>query len=91
MYDSWSEHFHNEKWLEAFEECGVDIGFYTTRPRELDEIFPWDFIDCGVTKDFLKREWIKSQQETVTPNCRKQCQGCGAMRFGGGVCFEAKN
>ena len=91
MYDSWSEHFHNEKWLEAFEECGVDIGFYTTRPRELDEIFPWDFIDCGVTKEFLKREWIKSQQETVTPNCRKQCQGCGAMRFGGGVCFEAKN
>ncbi len=91
MYDSWSEHFHNEKWLEAFEECGVDIGFYTTRPRELDEIFPWDFIDCGVTKEFLKREWIKSQQEVVTPNCRKQCQGCGAMRFGGGVCFEAKN
>ena len=91
MYDSWSEYFLNDKWLEAFDECGVDIGFYTTRKRELDEIFPWDFIDCGVTKAFLKREWKRSQEETVTPNCRKQCQGCGAMRFGGGVCYEAKN
>ena len=91
MYDSWSEYFLNDKWLEAFDECGVDIGFYTTRKRELDEIFPWDFIDCGVTKSFLKREWKRSQEETVTPNCRKQCQGCGAMRFGGGVCYEAKN
>ena len=91
MYDSWSEYFLNDKWLEAFDECGVDIGFYTTRKRELDEMFPWDFIDCGVTKSFLKREWKRSQEETVTPNCRKQCQGCGAMRFGGGVCYEAKN
>ena len=91
MYDSWSEYFKNDKWIESFEECGVDIAFYTTRPRDLDEIFPWDFIDCGVTKAFLKREWQRSMEETVTPNCRKQCQGCGAMRFGGGVCFEAKN
>ena len=91
MYDSWSEYFDNNKWLESFDECGVDIGFYTTRERDLDEIFPWDFIDCGVTKAFLKREWQKALGETVTPNCRMQCQGCGAMRFGGGVCFEAKN
>ena len=91
MYDAWSEHFKNDLWLESFEECGLDIGFYTTRTRELDEIFPWDFIDCGVTKEFLIREWKKALGETVTPNCRMQCQGCGAMRFGGGVCFEAKN
>ena len=70
---------------------GIDIGFYNLRERDADEVFPWDFIDCGVTKAFLKREWQKALSEIVTPNCRMQCQGCGAMRFGGGVCFEAKN
>ncbi|MGN1147883.1 MAG: TIGR03960 family B12-binding radical SAM protein [Lachnospiraceae bacterium] len=88
IYDAWSEYFDNEKWMQAFEECGLDIGFYTTRERSLEEIFPWDFIDCGVSKEFLKREWIKAQKEEVSFNCRKQCQGCGASRFGGGVCFE---
>lgn len=90
LYDSWSEYFKNEVWLEAFKECGVDIDFYTTRERSLDEIFPWDFIDCGVTKDFLKREWSKAMAETPSPNCRLQCQGCGANRFGGGVCFDER-
>lgn len=90
LYDSWSEYFKNEVWLEAFKECGVDIDFYTTRERSLDEIFPWDFIDCGVTKDFLKREWSKAMAETLSPNCRLQCQGCGANRFGGGVCFDER-
>lgn len=88
IYDAWSEYFDNEKWLSAFEECGLDIGFYTTRERELDEIFPWDFIDCGVTKEFLKREWLKAQNEEISFNCRKQCQGCGANRFDCGVCFD---
>lgn len=88
IYDAWSEYFDNDKWMKAFEECGLDIGFYTTRERKLDEIFPWDFIDCGVSKEFLKREWVKAQQEVPSPNCRKQCQGCGASRFGGGICFE---
>lgn len=88
IYDAWSEYFDNDKWLSAFEECGLDIGFYTTRERSLDEIFPWDFIDCGVSKEFLKREWLKAQKEEISYNCRKQCQGCGANRFGGGVCFE---
>lgn len=91
MFDAWSEYFHYDKWLEAFDECGVSIDFYNTRERNDDEIFPWDFIDCGVTKEFLLREWKKSQAETVSPNCRMQCQGCGANRFGGGVCYEAKN
>ncbi len=91
IFDAWSEYFHYDKWLEAFEECGVSIDFYNTRERSEDEIFPWDFLDCGVTKEFLLREWKKAQSETVSPNCRKQCQGCGANRFGGGVCYEAKN
>jgi len=88
IYDAWSEYFDNDKWLQAFEECGLSIDFYTTRERELDEIFPWDFIDCGVSKEFLRREWLKAQKEEISYNCRKQCQGCGANRFGGGVCFE---
>lgn len=88
IYDAWSEYFDNDKWLEAFAECGLDIGFYTTRERSLEEIFPWDFIDCGVSKEFLKREWCKALKEEISYNCRKQCQGCGASRFGGGVCFE---
>ncbi len=88
MFDSWSEWFHNDLWLSAFEECGVDPDFYTVRERKEDEIFPWDFIDCGVTKDFLLREWKKALEGTVSPNCRSRCQGCGAMRFGGGVCIE---
>lgn len=91
LYDSWSEHFHNEIWMEAFESCGVDLSFYTTRERGLDEIFPWDFIDAGVTKEFLKREWLNAISEKVTPNCRQRCSGCGAKGFGGGVCFEDQN
>ena len=57
----------------------------------MDEILPWDFIDIGVTKQFLKKEWERAKQELVTPNCRTKCAGCGAARFGGGVCFEDKN
>ncbi len=91
LYDSWSEHFHNDIWMKAFDTCGVDIGFYTTRERSLDEIFPWDFIDAGVTKEFLKREWLNAIEEKTTPNCRQRCSGCGAKGFGGGVCFENQN
>lgn len=90
LFDAWSEHYKNEVWMEAFAQCGVDPDFYTVRERALDEIFPWDFIDCGVTKEFLKREWMRAQQETVSPNCRMQCQGCGANRFDCGVCLETK-
>ena len=91
IYDAWSEYFDNQKWLNSMEECGLDIDFYTTRERDLDEIFPWDFIDCGVTKEFLKREWLKAMEEKTSPNCYKSCQGCGANRFGGGVCFEERS
>ena len=91
MFDSWSEFFQYDKWLSAFEEENLSIDFYNTRERSLDEILPWDFIDIGVTKDFLKREWKNAMEEKVTPNCRERCSGCGAMNFEGGVCFEAKN
>ncbi len=87
IFDAWSEFFQGELWMDAFDELGIDIDFYTTRKRELEEIFPWDFLDCGVSKEFLKREWKKALEETVSPNCRAKCQGCGANRFGGGVCF----
>ena len=91
LYDSWSEHFQNDVWLQAFENTGIDIDFYNLRKRVLDEIFPWDFIDIGVTKKFLMREWTRAMEGKVTPNCRMGCSGCGAAIYGGGVCFESKN
>ena len=91
IYDAWSEYFRYDTWMEAFRECGVDPDFYTLRQRSLDEIFPWDFIDVGVTKEFLKKEWKKAMAGQVTRNCREGCSGCGAAIFGGGVCYENKN
>jgi radical SAM family uncharacterized protein len=88
LYDSWSEHFDYNKWMKAFEECGIDMAFYNCREREEDEIFPWDFIEIGVSKEFLLREYKRAKAEKVTPNCRQACANCGAKEFGGGVCFE---
>ena len=76
------------RWLQAFENTGVDMDFYTLRERPEEEIFPWDFIDIGVTKSFLRREWNRAHEAKVTPNCRSGCSGCGAKVFGGGVCYE---
>ncbi len=73
IFDAWSEYFDYQRWLDAFAECGVDMDFYTKRERSLDEVFPWDFIDTGVTKEFLKREWQNAMEENVTPNCRMRC------------------
>ena len=91
LYDAWSETFHYEYWQRAFAETGIDMDFYTSRERTAEEILPWDFIDIGVTKAFLLREWERSKEEQVTPNCRTQCAGCGAARYRGGVCVEGKN
>ena len=88
-FDAWSEYFDYDRWLDAFKECGIDPDFYTKRERSLDEIFPWDFIDIGVSKDFMKREWKNALAESVTPNCRMRCSACGAKQFGGGVCYES--
>ena len=91
LYDAWSESFRYDIWKEAFAETGIDIEFYTLRERSTDEILPWDFIDAGVTKEFLIREWKQAKGEVVTPNCRQKCAGCGARRYKGGVCYEGKN
>lgn len=91
IYDAWSEYFKNDVWMRVFEKNGVDIEFYTSRERNEDEIFPWEFIDIGVTKQFLWKEYKRAKEETVTPNCRMSCSGCGAASFKGGVCVEARN
>ncbi|MBS6423186.1 MAG: TIGR03960 family B12-binding radical SAM protein [Ruminococcus sp.] len=91
IYDAWSESFDYNIWKESFAETNTDIDFYTLRERSTDEILPWDFIDAGVTKKFLIHEWEQAKKETVTPNCRQKCSGCGAMRYGGGVCYEGEN
>ena len=91
IFDAWTEYFDKSNWDNALEKNHIDIGFYTYRNRNVDEILPWDFIDIGVTRKFMEKEWERAQAEVVTPNCRMQCSGCGAARFGGGVCFENKN
>ena len=91
LFDSWTESFRNELWIQAFENTGIDPSFYNLRERSEEELFPWDFIDTGVIRSFLRSESERAVQETVTPNCRQQCSGCGAARFGGGICYEGKN
>ncbi|MEG1457807.1 MAG: TIGR03960 family B12-binding radical SAM protein [Acetivibrio sp.] len=90
VFDAWSEYFDYEKWMTAFNKNNIDIAFYTTRERDKDEILPWDFVDIGVSKEFLWEEYENAKKEKVTPNCRQQCSGCGAASFGGGVCFETR-
>jgi len=77
LFDGWSEHYKHEVWLAAFDTAGVDLGFYTTRTRGEDEIFPWDFVDLGVSKAFLLDEWRRAQSAQVSPNCRTACAACG--------------
>lgn len=91
FYDAWSEYFHNDVWMEAFAACCLDPDFYSHRERPLDEILPWDFLDCGVSRSFLEREWQKAKNETISPNCKQACQGCGAARFGCGICVEPRD
>lgn len=91
IFDAWTEYFDKSNWDNALEKNHIDIGFYTYRDRCVDEILPWDFIDIGVTRKFMEKEWERAQAEVVTPNCRMKCSGCGAAKFGGGVCFENKN
>lgn len=88
LFDAWSETFRRDAWERAVADTGTDMNFYIYRERGADELFPWDFIKIGVTKSFLKREWENAKQGKVTPNCREKCSGCGAAKFGGGVCYE---
>ena len=82
-FDGWSDQFSFEKWMQAFEDCGVDPAFYANRRREKDELLPWAFIDAGVTQAYLWRERERAMQAVITPDCRKGCQGCGLKRFEG--------
>ena len=91
IFDAWSEYFRKDAWEEAFAETGIDVSFYACRERSTDEILPWDFIDTGVSRKFLEREWQRAKEGVVTENCRQKCSACGAMKFKGGVCLEGKN
>ena len=88
FFDAWTDYFKEDVWEQVMDENGVSRYFYNYRERGKDEIFPWDFIDIGVSKNFLYREYENSLQEKVTPNCRAKCSGCGAAKFGSGVCME---
>lgn len=91
LFDSWSEYFRNDIWMKQFEKTGLSLEFYTSRERQKDELLPWDFIDAGISRNFLYKEYEKSKAGIVTPNCRKACAGCGAAAFHGGVCYEPRN
>ncbi|MGI5929897.1 TIGR03960 family B12-binding radical SAM protein [Pseudoflavonifractor sp.] len=86
-FDSWSEYFDFQRWQDAFAACGLSMDFYATRQRDKDEILPWDMISTGVRKPFLWREREQCYQNRITPDCRKQCTGCGADKlYPGGKC-----
>ena len=87
--DGWDEYFNYAKWYDAFRQCGIDEDFYTTRGFDEDEILPWDTIDVGVTKGFLKRERHRAYEGQVTPDCRHGCAGCGANCLLGEVACDA--
>ena len=83
MLDAWDEFFDYDAWISAFEKCGIDPAFYTSRGFGLDEVLPWDIIDIGVTKAFLRRERDKAYKGETTPSCAEKCSGCGANKLGG--------
>lgn len=85
-FDGWDEYFRFDKWMEAFEACGVDPAFYSNRRREFSEILPWDHLDYGIRKEFLIEENQKAHESVTTPNCRQKCAACGAARLNGGKC-----
>ena len=82
-FDAWDECFDYDKWMQAFDVCGIDPSFYANREIPEDETLPWDIIDCGVTKKFLLNERHKAYSEKTTENCRLKCKGCGAASYGG--------
>lgn len=90
IFDGWGDFFSLDKWLEVFDECGIDPSFYANRQRDFDEILPWDHIDYGIKKSFLIEECKKAYNNETTPNCRQKCSNCGAAQWKGGVCFEKR-
>ena len=90
VFDAWSEHFRYDLWMEAFDAAGLNVEFYANRPRDYDEVFPWDHIDYYVSKQFLIRENEKAKQAQTTPHCRLKCSACGVTGITGHACFEPK-
>ncbi len=85
--DGWDQCFDFGKWLKAFEDCGLNFGFYASRQRAEDEVFPWDHIGCGTSKTHLLKEWRLSREAVTTPDCMQKCAGCGAASLlKGGKC-----
>ena len=82
-FDAWDEYFDYDKWMSVFARTDVDPAFYANRAFGLDEILPWDVIDCGVSKEFFLRERAKAYAASTTPNCREACSACGANKLGG--------
>ena len=88
-FDGWGQYFRYKIWMEAMEECNLDVDFYAYRERSYDEILPWDFIDIGVNRKYLEIENEKAKKAELTQNCRKGCTGCGVnVNFKDGECFE---
>ncbi len=85
-FDGWDDIFDYDKWMAAFEKCGIDPKFYASRRRSFDEILPWEHMDYGISKDFLIRENKKAHEGVTTPNCREKCSACGTNKLNGGVC-----
>ncbi len=88
-FDGWGQYFNYRLWMEAMEECNLDVDFYAYRERTYDEVLPWDFIDIGVNRKYLEAESEKAKKAELTQNCRKGCTGCGIdVNFKDGECFE---
>ena len=90
-FDGWDEFFDLDKWMSAFNKCGIDPAFYTARTRPFSEVFPWEHIDFAINKEFLIRENKLAHEEKTTPNCRQKCAMCGANVFKKGVCYEKRS
>ncbi len=82
-FDGWTEFYDNDKWTQAFKDTGIYPNFYALRARDIDEVLPWAHLDCGVSMEFLKREWEHAQKAEITHDCRKGCVGCGMKRYEG--------
>lgn len=87
LLDGWHEYFRYDSWVQAFDDCGLTIDFYAHRTRDFEELLPWDHIDAGISKSFLKSEFIKATKAETTKDCREGCNGCGLQKIKG-VCKQ---
>ena len=83
QFDAWDECFDYDRWMDIFERTGIDASFFANRRIGIDEVLPWDIIDCGVSKEYLKKERERAYARVTTPSCAEKCNGCGANKLGG--------